>query len=167
MYLRTVRGMGAVANPANSPCPTKPWTDPSRPSWLPCFIDTPTESENKILYDAGMLYVNPPAPPTVQPPPVATDPTGQTANPDAQIAAQVAAENAALAEWAAQQNQQTPVDNFSVGAMANCFAGAQTITDYLNCIGGKPPGTPGIPSWVFWAGGLLLGGLVLMNAVRR
>jgi hypothetical protein len=176
--------------------PTDPYYDPGRPSWLPYWIDDPTESQNKAAYallagaggSVGTLaspflfaatvpgysnlpgdsnYTLPPPPLMVQPPSMTTDPTGTALNPDTQTAAAVAASNAALVAWAAQQNQKTPVDNSSVGAIANCLAQAVTAADYANCLAGNPPGTPGIPSWVFWAGGIALGLVVFMNLVKR
>jgi len=52
--------------------PTDPYYDPERPSWLPYWIDTPTESEAKYAFVYGVkpgqivdpktAYPNPPAP---------------------------------------------------------------------------------------------------------
>ena len=167
--------------------PTDPYYDPARPSWLPYWIDDPTESQNKAAYalstgavgPAGILaapyvasptgpgpYSLPPAPPTVQPPSMATDPTGQTVNPDAQSAAQQAAYLAALQDWANKQAAATPVDNLSAGGVANCIAAAATAADYANCIAGNPIGTPGVPSWIFWAAGGLIIVLLFVGGRR-
>jgi len=157
--------------------PSDPYYDPNRPWWLPYWIDDTTESQNKVALavasalpggalvapliatgpsqktaDSQSAYSLPPAPPTVQPPSMVTDPTGQTVDPTQQSQAQAQAEQQQLVNWAAQQSQQTPVDNTSAGAIANCWAESQGIADYLNCLGGKPPGTPGLPSWVWIAG---------------
>lgn len=67
--------------------PTDSYYDPDRPSWLPYWIDDPTESAQKYgMYgkaNVNQVYPNPPAPipPVVQP-----DLTGQTVNIDQQIA---------------------------------------------------------------------------------
>lgn len=143
--------------------PTDAYYDPGRPSWLPYWIDDTVESQNKIAYalstgaagPAGILaapavaaannpnpYKNPPAPATVQPPDMATDPTGANFNVDDQIAAQRAAQLAALQAWADQQGAATPIDNYSVGGFLN-----HLLQDNPN-----DPKPPGIPSWLILAG---------------
>jgi hypothetical protein len=153
MYRRS--GVGAY--------PTDPYYDPARPSWLPYWIDDPTESANKAAYFAANSgnpllvagspllatttgaspYTLPPAPPTIQPPDMATDPTGQSVNVDTQIAAQVAAENAALQQWAGAQSAATPVNPLSAGSLLNT-----------------------IPSWLLWGGGAALVILFFMGGRR-
>ena len=163
MYRRS--GVGAY--------PTDAYYDPARPSWLPYWIDDTTESQNKAAYalstgalgPLGILagaaiatqpdaspYTLPSAPPTVQPPDMSTDPTGQTVNADAQIAAQVAAENAALAQWAGTQSTATPVDNTSAGAILNRLAAPMSSL------------TGSIPTWMILAGvGLAVFAVVKMG----
>lgn len=70
--IKVNKGLGAY--------PTDPYYDPNRPSWLPYFIDTPTESEMKysFLYGVtpgqvtGEAYAKIPSPPTVSAPPIDT-----------------------------------------------------------------------------------------------
>ncbi len=140
--------------------PTDSYYDPGRPSWLPYWIDDTIESQNKAawLLSGGVMgplgtlaaplvgtspgtsaYANPPAPPTIQPPNMAIDPTGAGVSVDDQIAAQVAAENVQLAQFAGQQNAATPVDNFSAGAILNKLAAPSSIAG-------------GIPNWMILAG---------------
>lgn len=87
MLMRSNSGMGAY--------PTDSFYDPDRPSWLPFWIDDPTESAQKLGMfgnaNVATVYPNPPAP---LPPVVQPDLTGQTVDVNAQIA-QTAAANAA------------------------------------------------------------------------
>jgi hypothetical protein len=129
--------------------PTDPYYDPDRPAWLPYWIDDLTESRNKAAYAlstgaAGPIgiavapsvstptgagpYTNPPAPVTVQPPDMTTDPTGQGLSIDAQLAAQQAAQQQALQTWSNAQSAATPVDNTSVGAFLNTLGGGSLLS---------------------------------------
>ena len=87
MMYHSLSGLGAY--------PTDSYYDPNRPSWLPYWIDDPTESAQKYAMYGGAnvntVYPNPPAP---VPPVVQPDLTGQTVNVDTQIQ-QTAAANAA------------------------------------------------------------------------
>lgn len=134
-------GMGAY--------PSDPYYDPARPDWLPYWLDDLTESRNKAAYALGTgaagpigiavspvvalptgasSYTLPPAPATVQPPDMTTDPTGQSVNIDSQIAAQQAAQQQNLQAWAGAQAQQTPVDNTSVGSFLNTLGGGSLLS---------------------------------------
>lgn len=160
------RGLGAW--------PTDCFYDPGRPSWLPYWLDTPTESQNKLacalatgaagplgILAAGSVavpvtnpYTLPPSPVPVVPPDLSIDPTGANVDVDAQLAAQKAAQQASVQQWAAQQAQQTPVDNTSAGAIFNQLAA-----------GGIPVGNLTIPSWVVYLG-VGVGALFLLNLAK-
>lgn len=81
-------------------------------------------------------FTLPPAPATIQPPSMVTDPTGANVDIDAQIAAQVAATNNNLAAWAAAQqaaskasdpNAPTPNTGLSTGVIVAIAAVAVLV----------------------------------------
>ncbi len=111
MYIvrsRTRRGLAAY--------PTDPYYDPSRPSWLPYWIDTPTESEAKAAYYANVAGINVgatpqqianpssqyPVPPALTQPPVGPSTSAQETVPGAWTPDQALAATAQLQQ---QQNQ--------------------------------------------------------------
>lgn len=122
---------------------------------------------NQCLSDIAIYggYTTPPPPPPVQPPNMATDPTGAGVDTDAQAAAAQAAYLVQLQQWADAQSVATPVDQSSVGAIANCLAGAQSVTDYANCLMAGP-GMQGLPAWVLPVGVLVVI-LVVWGLVER
>lgn len=69
-FVQRNHGMGAY--------PDEAWFDKDRPSWMPYWIDTLTESAKKYgMYpgaDLNRTYPRPPAPYTPAPPPISTDP---------------------------------------------------------------------------------------------
>lgn len=72
--------------------PTDAWYDPDRPSWLPYWIDDPTESAQKYgMYGNANVTATYPNPPAPVPPVVQPDLTGQTVSVDQQIAQTAAA----------------------------------------------------------------------------
>lgn len=76
--LRSVRGgLGAY--------PTDPYYDPNRPSWLPYWIDTPTESALKFGAYPGVTTVKdlPPIPQPIPPGVPAGGDTGAVTDPNA------------------------------------------------------------------------------------
>jgi hypothetical protein len=141
-----------------SPCPDKPWTDTARPSWLPCFIDTPTESSNKLLYDAGLYYANPPAPVTIAPPNMATDPTGVGVSIDQQITDQTVVQSAANAAWSSQQGALNPPVSASLPGALNDIASLLPNTSFMQQYG---------PYIVLGVGGLIVFTMVANKKGKR
>ena len=77
MMIHTGLGLGAY--------PTDSYYDPNRPSWVPYWLDTPTESAMKYgAYGQANVNTEYPLPPTPLPPPVPTGAdTGSVLGPNA------------------------------------------------------------------------------------
>lgn len=105
MY-QALKGLGAY--------PTDSYYDPDRPSWLPYWIDDATESAQKLgMYGNANVNTVYPNPPTPIPPIVQPDLSGQTVDPNTQIAQTAAAndaQNQSFFNWLAGTlpNSQTP-----------------------------------------------------------
>lgn len=122
--------------------PGDAYYDPGRPSWLPYWVDTPTESQAKYAWltsagrvtaqqvaNPGAVYPVPPTPPAVKPPADIVTPPASGADAQATIDGILARQ---MREWQAA-NQDTmnataaaiePGDNWALWAAA---AGAAAV----------------------------------------